>query len=91
MPDLFDWLDAPKSLLLGFLRLLWWFAWDFWVETVGWTIGWCVLRILSLGRFPRAPWRGPDQAGFVQALFVELVGLVCLALGIWRLSGAWPT
>ena len=90
MLDLTNWLDAPRSLLLGFLRLLWWFAWEFWVETVGWTVGWCVLRTLSLGRFPQVRWRDLDEAGFAQALFVQLVGLGSLALCIWALSGAWP-
>ena len=90
MLDPTDLLDAPRSLLLGFLRLAWWFAWDFWVETVGWTVGWCFLRALSLGRFPQGRWRDPDEAGFAHALYVQLVGLGTLALCIWALSGAWP-
>ncbi len=90
MLDLSDVLEAPKSLLLGFLRLLWWFAWDFWVETVGWAIGWCVLRALTLGQFPRERLVDVDQAGFAKALFIEAVGLGTMALLIWALSGAWP-
>ena len=90
MPDLFDWLDAPKSLLLGFLRLLWWFAWEFCVETVGWTIGWCVLRALTLGRFPGEGLGEMNHASLSTALFVELVGLGTLALLIWAPSHTWP-
>lgn len=90
MFDFSDLLDAPKSLLLGFLRVLWWFAWDFWVETVGWTIGWCVMRILTLGHFPGEPLGDQDHASFATAFFVEGVGLAVLAIAIWGLSGVWP-
>ena len=91
MLDLSNLLDAPRSLVLGFLRLLWWFAWEFWVETVGWAIGWCVLRTLTLGRFPGEGLGEMNQASLPKALLVELVGLGTLALLIWALSHTWPT
>ena len=91
MPDPFDLLDAPKALLLAVFRVLWWLAWDFWVETVGWTIGWCVLRGLTLGHFPGERLRDVDQASFGMALLTEAVGLCTLAAAIWALSGSWQS
>lgn len=90
MLDLSDLLDVPKGLVLGVLRALWWLAWDFCVETVGWSIGWATLRLLSFGRFPQAPLRGVDDASGPLRLFVEVVGLVVLGTAIWALSGGWP-
>ncbi len=85
-----DWFDAPRSLLLGVLRVLWWLAWDFFVETIGWTIGWCVLRLLTLGRYPKERLSELDHAPTATAIFVEMVGLAVLALAIWGLAGKWP-
>mgnify|MGYP006201641485 FL=1 len=90
MIDLPDWLDAPRGLVLGVLRFLWWLAWDVCVQTVGWSIGWCVLRVLTLGRYPEERLGGVDEASSGTAIVVELVGLVVLAAGIWGLAGALP-
>lgn len=90
MIDPTDWFDTPKSIVLGVLRALWWLAWDFCVQTVGWSIGWCVLRLLTLGRYPPDCFDGLDGADTGTEIFVEIVGLVVLALGIWWLAGEWP-
>lgn len=90
MIDLPDWLDAPKGLVLGVLRVLWWLAWDVCIETVAWSVGWCVLRLVTLGRYPQERFGGVDDARTGTAALVEIVGLVVLALGIWWLAGEWP-
>ena len=90
MIDPTDWFDTPKSTLLAVLRALWWLAWDFCIQTVGWSIGWCVLRMLTLGRYPEERVGGVDGAETGTAILVEIVGLVVLALGIWWLAGEWP-
>ena len=90
MIDPTDWFDTPKSILLGVLRALWWLAWDFCIQTVGWSIGWCVLRVLTLGRYPEERLGGVDEAVTHTAFVVEVVGLGVLAAGIWGLAGAWP-
>lgn len=90
MIDLPDWLDAPKGLVVGVLRVLWWLAWDFCIQTVGWSIGWCVLRLATLGRYPPDRLGGVDDADTGTAILVEIVGLVVLASGIWWLAGEWP-
>lgn len=91
MLDPSDIFDLPKSLFVGILRAVWWLAWDFCVETIGWSIGWLVLRLITLGQFPREPLGGVDQARTSLALFVDLVGLLTLASLIWVLSGSWPS
>jgi hypothetical protein len=85
-----DWFDTPKGLLLGVLRALWWLAWDFCFQTIGWSVGWCALRVLTLGRFPEERLGDVDETPPRKALFVELVGLVILATGIWALAGSLP-
>jgi hypothetical protein len=90
LTDPTDWLDAPKGLLLGLLRLLWWLAVDLCIETIAWSVGWCVLRLLTLGRCPRERLGEFDTANGVTQLLVLLLGLGALALGIWGLAGVWP-
>lgn len=90
MLDPSDFFAPPKNFLLGILRALWWLAWDFCVETIGWSIGWLMLRLVTFGRFPDEPLSGVDQASTGVALFVQLVGLGTLAGFIWFLSGNWP-
>ena len=90
MLDPSDLLELPRSFFVGALRALWWLAWDFCVETVGWSIGWLVLRLVTFGQFPREPLGGVEQASTALSLFVEAVGLATLATSIWFLSGSWP-
>ncbi|RZU38334.1 hypothetical protein EV700_2264 [Fluviicoccus keumensis] len=90
MLDPTDLFDLPKSILVGILRALWWLAWDFCVETIGWSIGWVALRVVTIDRFPKEALGGLDQANGFVASFVEVVGLVILATTIWLLSGLWP-
>lgn len=82
-----DWFDTPKSILLRVLRALWWLAWDFSIQTVGWSVGWCVLRLLTLGSYPEGPLGGVDGAPSSTAFWVEATGLAVLAVGIWGLAG----
>ena len=90
MIDLPDWLEAPRGLVVGVLRVLWWLAWEVCIQTVGWSVGWCVLRIVTLGRYPQERFGGVDDAETGTAILVEIVGLLVLALAIWWLAGEWP-
>lgn len=90
MIDPTDWFDIPKSIVLAVLRALWWLAWDLCVQTVGWSIGWCVLRVLTLGRYPRERLGGLDDARTGTAWAVEIVGLAMLATVIWWVAGNRP-
>ncbi|MCB4362913.1 hypothetical protein KIH07_04165 [Hydrogenophaga taeniospiralis] len=85
-----DWFDTPKSILLAALRVLRWLAMDLLIQTVGWSIGWFVLRVLTLGRCPGERLGGVDEAAPGTAFVVEVVGLGVLAVGIWGLAGALP-
>ncbi|AKJ31943.1 hypothetical protein AAW51_5252 [Caldimonas brevitalea] len=90
MLDADDLLFRPVSLLLVVLRACWWLAWDFCVQTIGWSIGWAVYRLLTLGRFPSEGVFDADEASGGVALVVEVTGLAVLASAIWYLSGQWP-
>lgn len=90
MFDLSDFIELPKNIFVGILRVVWWLAWDFCIQTIGWSIGWFVLRIITIGRFPQESLGEVDQANTLLALLVELLGLGTLAICIWFLSGSWP-
>ena len=86
--DLDDVITVPRSIVAAVLRALWWLAWDFGVETIGWSIGWGSWRLLSAGRFPRERLGEQDEAPGGVALLVEATGL--LALAIWLVTSQWP-
>ena len=90
MFDASDLLEFPRALLLGVLRALWWLAYDFLIQTIGWSVGWLTLRLLSFGKLPKEPLSALDQVSFGLALFIELIGLITLACLILLLSGNWP-
>jgi hypothetical protein len=89
--DLSDTLDYPKNAILFVLRVLWWFAWDFCVETIFWSLGWLTLRIVTFGRFPQEKITEVDSVYWPKALLVEAVGALVLGAAIWLLSGEWPS
>lgn len=81
--ELLDFLGRPL-LLLG--RFLLWLAWDFFVHTILWMIGWPVWRLLTLGRFPHVGIREYEDAGAIEALMVCAIGLAILLGALWLLS-----
>ena len=71
-------------------RSLVWVGWDLLVQTVGWSVGWLLLRVLTLGRVPRYRLSELDKVSWWYGLFVEMVGLAALAAVVWYLSGFLP-
>lgn len=90
MLDLSDLSSGLTRLVLSLLRGFWWLAWDFAVQTIGWTIGWLFWRVVTVGRFPREALGDIDEAPWFTRLIVDLTGLAVIAAGIWLLSGLWP-
>jgi hypothetical protein len=85
--DLEDLIFRPIArFALMIARALWWLGWDFFVETVGWSIGWPICRVLSFGRFPETGFGELEETPFWAAVLVEATGLAALALIIWGLS-----
>lgn len=85
--ELVDGLGKPLlRIAVGFLRALWFVAFELMFEFVGWWIGWPVCRLFSLGRFPEQRMGEQDQASWPVALTVEVVGLATLAALIYALS-----
>lgn len=82
--------DLSRAALVKLLRALWWLGWDFCVRTVGWSIGWMFLRIVTFGRFPREEIKQLDNAPWLLGMLVEILGLALLAMGIFAVSNAWP-
>lgn len=88
MADLAELLIRPiASVVLRFLRALLWLGWDIGVSTIGWSVGWCICRVLSFGRFPSVRLGDEDAYDFLPCLLVEVIGLLALALCVWWLSG----
>ncbi|KRA74507.1 hypothetical protein ASD78_13670 [Lysobacter sp. Root667] len=67
-------------------RALWWLSRELLVETVGWSIGWLIWRLLSFGRFPDTGFGDLEQTSGWAALLVEFTGLAAIALTIWGLT-----
>lgn len=82
MLDLVD-LSRPA---LWIARGLWWLGYEFAIRTVGWSIGWLIWRVLTLGRFPETEWGEIDEAALWASILVEITGLAALAGIIWMLS-----
>lgn len=90
MLDPGDLLDTPRHLLLAILRILWWLAWDFCFEIIGWSVGWLACRLLSFGKFPKEGISQINEANSSTAFLIEILGLAVIAIGIYLLSHAWP-
>ncbi len=87
MDEISDYLIRPIfRIILGLLRVLQFFAWDVFVEPIGWTIGWCFYRTLSFGHWPQENLTELDRAGVLKSLFIELTGLGVLGLAIFLVT-----
>lgn len=89
--DVLDGLFKPIfKLILAILRILHFIAWDLMFSFVGWSIGWCFLRVITFGYFPSENIGELESCSWVKALFVEIVGLVilcALTLSVIKLLG----
>ena len=87
---LLDVSDLSRTAVVKVLRALWWLGWDFCVRTGGWSIGWVLLRAITLGRFPKEGIHQVDNAPWFLGLLVEVLGLLLLALSIFAVTHSWP-
>jgi hypothetical protein len=74
--------DIGKPLLrfvVSCLRFLLHLGWDWGVEVIGWSVGWCFFRVISLGTFPKENWDEQERASFSTSLTVEITGLGLIA------------
>lgn len=86
MIEVEDLLFRPVArIALIVARALWWLGWEFLVQTVGWSIGWPIWRLLTLGRFPDTGFGDLDETSWWAATLVELTGLAALAVAIFLL------
>ena len=79
-------LDFVARPLFAFGRFLLWLAWDFFVYTIFWSIGWPVWRLFTFGRFPHVGFREYEESGTVEALMVCSVGVVVLLATLCALA-----
>ncbi len=91
MHELFSLVDAIKPIIVGLLRLLWWLIWDACFHTIGWFVGWSVLKILALGRFPALAYHEQEYANAWLAFAVEVSGIALIAALLWWLTDFWPS
>jgi hypothetical protein len=88
MSDVFELLVRPLAVaVLWVLRALLWLGWDLMFSTIGWCIGWCMCRAVTLGRWPGVGINEEDDYDLLPRIVVELVGLLALAALIWWLAG----
>jgi hypothetical protein len=74
------------SVIVGIFRLLVWLWSEFLFDTLGWRIGWCVCRVLSLGKLPKAGFTQEYEASTATRITVELLGIATLCTVAWKLA-----
>ncbi|WP_111497413.1 hypothetical protein [Marinobacter bohaiensis] len=92
MEELAD--GAAKSVLRlvsWVVRFVIWLIWELFFEVLAWYVGWGVIRVLTLGTYPRVSINDHDQASALSQFLVSSTGLVCLiglATLLARLTGS---
>ena len=74
------------SVIVGICRFLVWLWSEFLFDTLGWRIGWCVCRVLSLGKLPEAGFTREYEASTATRITVELLGIAVLCTVAWKLT-----
>lgn len=87
MVDVDDLVKPVARLVFFVARALWWLSVELLVETIGWSIGWCVMRALTLGRYPDIGIGDMEEANGWARILVQVVGLVALAGALGWLAG----
>lgn len=77
---------AIASVIVGVFRFLVWLWSEFLFDTLGWRIGWCVCRALSLGNLPEVGFRCEKDASTAARITVELLGIAVLCIVAWELA-----
>lgn len=81
-----DFIDLAARPVLLVARFLLWLVWDLLFYSVAWSIGWPVLRVLTLGRFPHVGIREYDASGVGEAFIVCGTGIAVLVAVIWAVA-----
>lgn len=87
MVDVDDLIKPVARLAYFAARALWWLGAELLVETIGWSIGWCVMRALTLGHYPDIGIDDMEEAAWWARILVQLIGLAALCGTLWRLAG----
>ena len=61
--------------LLSFIRLLVYVSWELMYEKISWYLGWPVVRIITLGYFPREGISEEENAPLFIHFLVSLIGI----------------
>lgn len=68
------------KLFIGFLKLLRYFAFELMFEGLGWAVGWLVLRLITLGRYPKQGFFHSNDASILVSIGIEIVGMLVLCV-----------
>jgi hypothetical protein len=74
------------SVVVAIFRFLVWLWSEFLFDTLGWRIGWCVCRVLSLGNLPKVGFANEYEASTATRIAVELIGIAVLCTVAWKLT-----
>lgn len=79
-------LKPIARLFLAIVRGLIWLAWELMIQTIGWSIGWVICRVISFGYFPKEKVSELDSTPVTVAFVVEIIGLAFLCFLAYWLS-----
>ncbi len=69
-------------LLSLIVRAAVWLILEMFFEVIAWYVGWPIVRLLTLGKYPKDPINGCEEASVFTSVVVAMTGLVFLiALG----------
>mgnify|MGYP001285689266 CR=1 FL=1 len=81
MDDVIEFVFKGILQFLGLIvRSLVFVAWEFCFERVGWYIGWPLLRLLTLNKYPKEDITSLDFTGQFTGNFVPVFGFIVLVL-----------
>lgn len=75
---------AAKGILAA-VRFMIWFTWEVMCERVLWYIGWPVVRVVTLGNFPKQSITDSDSEAPLAFFLVAITGFVTLVFAAFVL------
>jgi|TARA_Y100000296_G_scaffold7231_1_gene8659 hypothetical protein len=72
-------IKAGLRIILIILRVIYFIGWELFVEYVGWAVGWCICRVITIGHYPKYKINSYEDAPLSTVLVVNGIGIFFVA------------
>lgn len=79
-------LKAGFRIILIILRVIYFISWELFVEYVGWVVGWCICRVMTIGHYPKYKINSNEDEPLLTVLVVNGIGIFVIAGSIALLA-----